>query len=263
MKNYRVWLGVSLAAMLSLALQATPAVAGEKLTVFAAASMKNALDAANQAWTKASGKDIAASYAGSSALARQIEAGAPADIFISADLDWMKYLAGKNLVKDGTQSNLLGNRIVLIAAAKDAKPVDIKPGFDLAGRLNGGRLAMGAPDSVPAGKYGRAALETLDVWASVEKSVAGAENVRAALALVSRGEAPYGIVYATDAAADRGVAIVGRFPEDSHPPIIYPVAILSDSTSKDATAYLGFLKSEQAAPLFEKQGFTVLNKVLN
>jgi molybdate transport system substrate-binding protein len=235
-----------------------PAAAQEKVTVFAAASMKNALDAANKAWSDEAGKEVTASYAASSALAKQIEAGAPADVFISADLDWMKYVSDKKLVKEDTKSNWLGNRIVLVAPKDNAKPVEIKAGFDLAGLLNGGKLAMGAPDSVPAGKYGKAALEKLGTWSSVEKSVAGAESVRAALALVSRGEAPYGIVYATDAAADPGVAVVGTFPEDTHPPIIYPIAILSESKSSDASAYVDYLKSAKAAPFFEKQGFTVL-----
>jgi molybdate transport system substrate-binding protein len=246
------------AALLVMAAAVTPAAAQERVTVFAAASMKNALDAANKAWGGEAGKDVTVSYAASSALAKQIEAGAPADVFISADLDWMKYVSDKNLVKEDTKSNWLGNRIVLVAPKDNGQPVDIAPGFDLAGLLEGGKLAMGAPDSVPAGKYGKAALEKLGTWASVEKSVAGAESVRAALALVSRGEAPYGIVYATDAAADPGVSVVGTFPEDSHPPIIYPIAVLSESTSPDAGAYVDYLKSAEAAPFFEKEGFTVL-----
>ncbi len=233
---------------------ALPAFAQEKVTVFAAASMKNALDNANKAW----GHEVTVSYAASSALAKQIEGGAPADVFISADLDWMKYLSDKKLVKDDTRSDWLGNRIVLVAQKDAVKPVEIKPGFDLAGLLKGGKLAMGEPKSVPAGKYGKAALEKLGVWSSVEKDVASAESVRAALALVSRGEAPYGIVYQTDAAADPGVSVVGTFPDDSHPPIIYPVAILSESKSPDALAYLDYLRSAKAAPFFEKEGFTVL-----
>src|SRR6218665_1281819 len=172
-----------------------PAAAQEKVTVFAAASMKNALDAANKAWSAETAKEVTASYAASSALAKQIEAGAPADIFISADLDWMKYVSDKKLVKEDTKSNWLGNRIVLVAPKENAKPVDIKQGFDLAGLLKGGKLAMGEPKSVPAGKYAKGALEKLGAWAPVENSVAYAESVRAALALVSRGEAPYGIVY--------------------------------------------------------------------
>jgi molybdate transport system substrate-binding protein len=170
----------------------------------------------------------------------------------------MDYVAERKLIREDTRSNLLGNRIVLIAPKDKAEKVEIKEGFDLAGLIGDGKLAMGAVDSVPAGKYGKAALEKLGIWSSVEGKVAGAESVRAALALVSRGEAPYGIVYQTDAAADPGVAIVGAFPEDSHPPIIYPVAILADSKSPAASAYLDFLKSDKAAPFFTEQGFTVL-----
>jgi molybdate transport system substrate-binding protein len=233
-------------------------MAAEKVTIFAAASLKNALDAANAEWAKESGKEAVASYAASSALAKQIEGGAPADIFISADLDWMDYVAKKNLIKSDTRSNLLGNSIVLVAAKDKAKPVDIKQGFDLATLLGDGKLAMGEVKSVPAGKYGKTALEKLGVWSSVESKVAGAESVRAALALVSRGEAPYGIVYQTDVSADPGVAAVGTFPADSHPPIIYPVAILAESKNADAAAYLDFLKSEKAAHFFTDQGFTIL-----
>jgi molybdate transport system substrate-binding protein len=246
------------AAWLGAIVPAAPAAAAEKVTVFAAASLKDALDAANAAWAKESGKEAVASYAASGALAKQIENAAPADIFISADLDWMDYLAKKNLIRSDTRLNLLGNRIVLVAARDTVKPVDIKQGFDLAGLLGDGKLAMGEPKSVPAGKYAMAALEKLGIWKSVEAKVAGAESVRAALALVSRGEAPYGIVYQTDAAADKGVAIAGTFPEDSHPPIIYPVAILADSKNPDAAAYLDFLKSDKAAPFFTAQGFTIL-----
>lgn len=234
------------------------AQAEEKVTVFAAASLKNALDAINAEWQKESGKETTVSYAASSALAKQVEQGAPADVFISADLAWMDYLAEKKLIKDDTRANLLGNRIVLVSGKQDAAPVEIKQGFDLAGILGDGRLAMGAVDSVPAGKYGKAALEKLDAWKAVEAKVAGAESVRAALLLVSRGEAPYGIVYQTDAGADPGVKVVGTFPEDSHPPIIYPIAITAESKSPDAAAYIDFVKSAKAAELFEKQGFTVL-----
>jgi molybdate transport system substrate-binding protein len=191
-------------------------------------------------------------------LAKQIESGAPADIFISADLDWMDYLAGKNLIKPGSRKNLLGNRIVLIASRDRSDPVKIEKGFDLVTLLEGGRLAMGSVNSVPAGKYGKAALEFLGVWRFVADRVAGAESVRAALLLVSRGEAPYGIVYQTDAAADKGVAVVGTFPEDSHPAIIYPIALLSESKNADAASLFDFIKSDRAAPFFEKQGFTVL-----
>ncbi|WLS04404.1 molybdate ABC transporter substrate-binding protein [Shinella oryzae] len=255
--NRRLLLKLVVAAFAVLPL-ALPAIAAQKVTVFAAASLKNALDAANAAWQAETGNETTVSYAASSALAKQIEAAAPADLFISADLAWMDYVAEKKLIKDDTRSNLLGNRIVLVAPKDAAKAVDIKEGLDLAGLVGDGKLAMGAVDSVPAGKYGKAALEKLGVWPSVESKVAGAESVRAALALVSRGEAPYGIVYETDAAADPGVTIVGTFPEDSHPPIIYPVAILTESRSPAAAAYLDFLKSEKAAPFFTGQGFTIL-----
>jgi molybdate transport system substrate-binding protein len=249
---------IAAAAFVAFAASMAPAVAQEKVTVFAAASMKNALDAANKAWTSETSKETTVSYAASGPLAKQIEAGAPADIFISADLDWMKYVSDKKLLKEDTKTNWLGNKIVLVAPKDNAKPVDIKAGFDLAALVKDGKLAMGDPKSVPAGKYGQAALEKLGSWPGVEKKVAFAESVRAALALVSRGEAPYGIVYATDAAADPGVAVVGTFPADSHPPIIYPIAILSESKSADAPAYLDYLKSAKAAPFFEKEGFTVL-----
>jgi molybdate transport system substrate-binding protein len=251
-------MATAVASTVCFAIAGGMANAADKVTVFAAASMKNALDNANKGWSEQTSKHVTASYAASSALAKQIEAGAPADVFISADLDWMSYLSDKKLVKEGTNANWLGNRIVLVAPKDAAKPVDIKQGFDLAGLLGGGKLAMGAPDTVPAGRYGKAALVKLGTWTAVEKSVAGAESVRAALALVSRGEAPYGIVYATDAAADPGVAVVGTFPEDSHPPIIYPIAILSESKAADASDYVDYLRSPKAAPFFEKEGFTVL-----
>jgi len=233
------------------------ALAAEKVTVFAAASLKNALDAVNTQWQKQSGNEATVSYAASSALAKQIESGAPADVFISADLAWMDYLAKNKLIKDETRANLLGNRLVLIAG-QGAADVDITPSFDLAALLGDGRLAMGAVDSVPAGKYGKAALEKLGVWPSVETKIAGAENVRAALLLVSKGEAPYGIVYQTDAIADPGVKVVGTFPEDSHSPIVYPIGITADSNNPDADAYVDFVKSDDAAALFKAQGFTVL-----
>ncbi|RVL33502.1 molybdate ABC transporter substrate-binding protein [Sinorhizobium meliloti] len=260
MTTRRDWLkAISLALGVVLAGTAfAPAQAAEKVTVFAAASLKNALDAINGEWLKQTGKEAIVSYAASSALAKQIEQGAPADVFISADLAWMDYLADKKLIKADTRSNLLGNRIVLVSGKSDAPAVEIEPGLDLAGLLGDGRLAMGAVDSVPAGKYGKAALEKLGLWPNVAGKLAGAESVRAALLLVSRGEAPYGIVYRTDAAADANVKVVGTFPEDSHPPIIYPVAITADSRNADAAAYLEFVRSPEAAALFQAEGFTVL-----
>ncbi|WP_137136776.1 molybdate ABC transporter substrate-binding protein [Rhizobium sp. FKY42] len=252
---------IKLAASISLSVLLvlpTQSFAAEKITVFAAASMKTALDAANVAYTAKSGNQVVVSYAASSALAKQVEAGAPADVFISADLDWMDYLTKKNLIKPDSRKNLLGNRIVLVAPKDKAKPVDIKAGFDLSALVGDGKLAMGAVDSVPAGKYGKAALEKLGAWSAVARKVAGAENVRAAVLLVSRGEAPYGIVYQTDAAADPGVSIVGTFPADSHPAIIYPVAQLTESKSAAATDYLKFLSSVEVSGFFTAQGFTIL-----
>ena len=239
--------------------QAPAQTPGGHLVVFAAASLKNALDAISEQWRRETGKHAVMSYAASSTLAKQIEQGAPAQIFISADLDWMDYAAQRNLIKPETRSNLLGNRIVLIVRKDKAQKAEIKPGFDLAKILGGGRLAMANVDYVPAGKYGKAALEKLGVWPSVSGSIAQAENVRAALLFVSRGEAPVGIVYQTDAAADPGVAIAGTFPENTHPPIIYPIALTAGATNTDAEAFLAYIKSAKAKPLFEAQGFTVLS----
>ncbi|KGM30742.1 molybdate ABC transporter substrate-binding protein, partial [Inquilinus limosus] len=227
-------------------------------TVFAAASLKDALDDINTRWQAESKHKATISYAASSALAKQIEAGAPADVFISADLDWMKYVADRKLIRPETQSTLLGNRIVLVAPKDSTVQLTIGPNFELAKAIGDGRLAMADVKAVPAGKYGQAALEKLGVWESVKNKIAQAENVRATLALVSRGEAPLGIVYQTDAAADAGVKIVGTFPADSHPPILYPVAVLAGSTKPEARAFVDYLKSAAAKPLFEKQGFTVL-----
>jgi molybdate transport system substrate-binding protein len=263
-RTRRSWLA-SAAALVALLLGSAPlgpaAAQGRDVMVFAAASLKNALDEINTAWTRESGgKKATISYAASSALAKQIESGAPADLFASADLDWMDYAQQKGLVRPDTRVNLLGNRIVLIAPKDAATSLAIQPGFKLAAALGQGRLAMANVDAVPAGRYGKAALEKLDAWEDVKDKVAQAENVRAALLLVSRGEAPLGIVYQTDAAADPTVKIVGTFPDDAHPPIIYPVAITKDSTNPDAQAFLGFLRSATAKAAFERQGFTVLNR---
>lgn len=250
--------GVALAIALLLFPPGASTALADDVVVFAAASLKNALDDVAGQWKADTGKTTAISYAASSALAKQIAEGAPADIFISADLAWMDEVVGKSLIKAETRSNLLGNRIVIVAPRDSSVALDIAPGMDLAAALNGGKLAMGDPTAVPAGKYGKAALEKLGVWESVSGSVAAAENVRAALALVSRGEAPLGIVYQTDAAADPGVKVVATFPEDSHPPIIYPVAITATSTRPDAQEFLKYLHSAKAAAAFAKQGFTVL-----
>src|SRR5262245_6921727 len=232
---------------------------GRDLVIFAAASLKNALDAINAQWQKETGKKALISYASSSALAKQIEQGAPAQMFISADLDWMDYVAQKTLIKPETRSNLLGNRIVLIAPKDKAQSIEIRPGFDLAKVLGDGRLSIANVDSVPAGKYGKAALEKLGVWPSVSNKIAQAENVRAALLLVSRGEAPLGIVYQTDAAADTNVKIIGTFTEDSQTQMIYPIALTANANHPDAASFLDYIKSAKAKPLFEAQGFTVLS----
>ena len=253
---------VAAGALAALLCAAAPAAfAQANVTVFAAASLKNAIDSISAAWKADTGKKAVISYAASSALAKQIEEGAPADVFISADLDWMAYLSERGLVKKDTEVQLLGNDIVLVAPADSDAEAEIAPGFDLAGLLGDGRLAMANVDAVPAGKYGKQALEALGVWDSVADKVAQAENVRAALALVSTGEAPLGIVYKTDATADPAVKIVGMFPEDTHAPIIYPAAETAAATSADAASFLAFLRSQAAADLFEAQGFTVLAPV--
>jgi molybdate transport system substrate-binding protein len=251
--------GGGLALMLAAGLSAAHAD-DSKVTVFAAASMKNALDAVNKACAAEVGEEATISYAASSALAKQIEQGAPADVFISADLDWMKYLHDKNLVAAETEKQVLGNAIVLVAPKDSTAEAKIEKGFDLASLLKGGKLAMGEVKSVPAGKYGKAALESLGIWSSVEGSVAQAENVRAALKLVSTGEAAAGIVYATDAAAEPGVKVIGTFPEDSHPPIVYPFAKTAGSKDAETDAWLKCAESNTAKPLYEAQGFTVLAK---
>jgi molybdate transport system substrate-binding protein len=228
--------------------------------VFAAASLKDALDDITAQYQRDTGKSVRVSLAASSTLAKQIENGAPADIFISADLDWMDYLAKRNLIKPDTRQNLLGNKLVLIAPSDAAAQVKIEPGFPLAKLLGGGKLSMGDTAAVPAGKYAKAALEKLGVWPSVASQIAQAESVRAALALVARKEAPFGIVYQTDAVAEPKAKVVGVFPADTHPPIIYPIALTAGSTNPDAAAFLAYLESPKARPFFEKQGFTVLKR---
>lgn len=232
-----------------------PFAQAQNVTVFAAASLKNALDEIDTEYHKRGGEKAAISYAASPALAKQAESGAPADIFISADLDWMDYVEKRKLVKAGTRINLLRNEIVLVAPADSKASVTIGPRFPLAKLLGNGRLAMADPDSVPAGKYGKAALEYLEVWPTVADKVARAENVRAALLFVSRGEAPFGIVYRTDAASDKNVRIVGAFPANSHPEIIYPAALLAAGKSPGAEKYFAFIKSPEAAGIFRKHGF--------
>jgi molybdate transport system substrate-binding protein len=223
--------------------------------VYAAASLKNAFDALTQRYEARGAGKVVVSYAASSALARQIEHGAPADIFVSADLDWMNYVEKRNLVRTGTRVNLVRNEIVLIASADNKASFIVGPRFPLARLLGDGRLAMADPDHVPAGKYGKAALEALEVWPSVAGKIARGENVRSALQFVSRGEAPFGIVYRTDAMADKNVRIVGAFPANSHPPIVYPGAMLAGSKNSGTEKFFAFLKSSEAANIFRKHGF--------
>ena len=236
---------------------ASAAAQAETVVVFAAASLHEALDAAVKPYEAASGNRVSVSYAGSNALARQIEAGAPASIFISADLAWADYVEKRGRVKPGTRRDLLGNDLVLIAPASSTASVKIARGFDLAAALGGGRLALADPNAVPAGRYARAALVSLHAWDAVKERVAPAENVRAALLLVSRGEAPLGIVYRTDAMADKGVRVVGVFPEGSHPPVVYPLMELKGADD-DADALAKALASPRAAATWERFGFRVI-----
>jgi len=247
-----VWQGARL-----LPVGATNAHTADKtITVFAAASLTNALDGVDTAFTRQSGIKVVVSYGASSALAKQIEQGAPADVFASADLQWMDYCARKK----ATRVNLLGNKLVLIAA-KDAKidHVTIGPGFDLAKLAGDGRVATGDVREVPVGLYAKAALERLGAWAAVEPKMVMAENVRLALGLVARGEAPLGIVYETDAKIEPAVKVIGVFPDNTHDPIIYPVALTANAKS-DAVQYLSFLRTQTAKSIFEKYGFNFLVK---
>jgi molybdate transport system substrate-binding protein len=243
-------------ALLLSACLALPAWGQGPVVVFAAASLRNALDEALKGYERP--KPVV-SYAGSSSLARQIERGAPAAIFISADRDWMDYLERHARLVAGTRSDLLGNRLVLIAPASSGLQARIERGMPLARWLGkDGRLAMGDPGHVPAGKYAKAALESLGVWSSVRGRIAATENVRVALALVARGEAPLGIVYATDAREEPKVRVVGSFDPSLHPPIVYPVALLRGAPAS-ARDLLAFLHGERARRAFAKHGFTPLN----
>lgn len=245
--------------VLAILIAAAPSVArAADMTVFAAASLTDALNEINAAWTKDTTHSAAISYAASSELARQIEAGGPADLFISADTAWMDYLDRRNLIQRDTRRDLLGNHLVLIAPASSQTRIAIGPHFDLAGALAGGRLAVADPDSVPAGKYARAALTALGVWGSVANRLASAENVRIALEYVARGDAPLGIVYTTDAMAEPQVRIAGTFPDTTHPPIVYPVALTTNAKPL-AREFLLYLASRRAHAIFQKDGFIVLN----
>lgn len=229
------------------------------LVVFAAASLQTALTAIAADWQRDTGKRVTFSFAASSALARQLDQGAPADLFASADLDWMDFAEQRRLIRTGTRRTLLGNSLVLIEPASEPPAaLTIAPGFPLATAIGSSRLATGNVQSVPVGRYAQAALTALGVWTEVAPRLAGADNVRAALALVARGEARFGIVYATDARTEPRVRVVGTFPGGSHPAIAYPVAVTAGSIHPDAGAFLAFLASPAAVRIFEAEGFTVL-----
>ena len=236
---------------------AIPAAAAD-LVIFAAASMKGSLDKVAAAFDADGGSKVVISYASSSQLAKQIEAGAPADVFISADTRWMDYLVEKGAVKKEAAVNLLGNRLVLVAARDSTLTLKIGKDFPLATTLGDDRIAMGDPKSVPAGKYGQEALKFYGVWKDVEPKIAGADNVRAALKLVSSGEAPLGIVYETDAKADKEVKVVDMFGVDSHSPIVYPVAPVAASGNAEKDAFVKFLGGPEASRIFKDAGFTAL-----
>jgi molybdate transport system substrate-binding protein len=248
---------VAWACVATLAVGASVASAADEarsVLVFAAASLTDVLNDLGRAFTEQSHVGVKSSFAASSALAKQIEAGAPADVFFSADLEWVNYLDQRKLLRPGSRRDVVTNRLVLIAPADSKVSVKIAPGFDLVRALGGGRLATGDPDSVPVGKYARAALEKLGLWERVSSRIVRAENVRAALAFVARGEAPLGIVYRTDALAEKRVRIVDVFPQDSHPPITYPIAVTTRA-GPEAQRFVDFVTGEAARQIFSKYGF--------
>ncbi|HWC63590.1 MAG TPA: molybdate ABC transporter substrate-binding protein [Rhizomicrobium sp.] len=244
---------LGIAALLPLA---SGAQAQTAITVFAASSLTDSMKAVADAYEKKSGLHVTLSFGGSNTLAQQIDQGAPADLFFSADTDWMDFLVQHNCMAPATRRNLLGNRLVLVGGPQ-SKPLTIAPRLNLAAALGSGKLALADPNSVPAGKYGKAALTALGIWDSVADKIAPAENVRVALEYVARGEAPYGIVYETDAKAAPQIRIVGTFPGNTHPPIVYPVA-LTRTASAAAKDFLGYLSGPDARAIFEKAGFTYL-----
>jgi molybdate transport system substrate-binding protein len=245
------------ACLLAIGLSAPVAAWAGEITVFAAASLKTALDQAAAAWTEKTGNTVTISYAGTPQLAQQIQQAAPADLFLSASEQWMDRLADQNLIDPATRLDLWGNTLVLVSADPAAAPVALDPSTDLAGLLGDGKLSMALVDSVPSGQYGKEALVSLGLWPGVEPQVAQSENVRAALELVARGEAALGIVYGSDAAAEPRVHVLGTFPETSHKPIVFPAAVVAGSAhAPDAQAFLTYLQTE-ATPTFLASGFTV------
>jgi molybdate transport system substrate-binding protein len=260
-----VFLTLSLLSALPLALMSQPGHAGDEAgpTVFAAASLKTALDAVAGDWQTKTGRKPVIAYAATPALAKHIEQGAEADIFISADQAWMDYVADRGLIVPQSRFDLLGNRLALIAPKDSEISIRAEPVFPLAELLGDGRLAIAGVDAVPAGKYGKAALESLGVWDTVKDKLAQSENVRGALRLVARGETPLGIVYASDAAADPTVKIVSLFPEHTHKPIVYPAARLRTAGSTDGEGFLAFLRSPEAAARLAQFGLAAVAKVQN
>jgi molybdate transport system substrate-binding protein len=252
----RTLLGLGLLCLTMSAPLPAADVQQRQILVFAAASLADAMEEASAAYEKTVPVTVKSSFDSSSVLARQIEAGAPADVFLSADTKWMDYLQSRNLIQAASRKNLLGNRLVLVAPAQSRIQLKIAPHFPLAAALGGGRLATGDPDSVPAGRYARAALTTLGVWDEIASRLAPAENVRVALLYVARGEAPLGIVYASDAVADESVRVVDTFPADTHEPIVYPIA-LTTSAKSEAAAFVAYLAGPQGHDIFGKYGFTV------
>lgn len=252
------WVVWAMAVILSLGTAGAHAAdAPRGVLVFAAASLANVLGDLDKAFTTRTGIHVTSSLAASSTLAKQVEAGAPADVYFSADLQWMSYLQERGLLRPGSRHDVVGNSLVLIAPTASALKVSIAPGFDLAGLLGHGRLAVADPDSVPAGIYARQALQKLGVWKTVAPHLVRAENVRAALTYVARGDAPLGIVYRTDALVEKGVRVVGVFPAESHSPIVYPIA-LTRRARDGAASYLAFVVSAEARPVFRKWGFEPL-----
>jgi molybdate transport system substrate-binding protein len=243
------------AASLAGVARAEPHSPPQTLTVFAAASLQNAMQEIGADYSKAGGAAIAFNFAGSSTLARQIVEGAPVDVFISADPQWMDYAQSHGTVEGASRVDLLSNHLALIAPKDSPLKLKIGPGFAIAKALGDGRLAMADPNAVPAGLYGKAALTKLGVWPDVESRVAKGDSVRAALVFVARGEAPLGIVYETDAKIDPGVRIVDLFPDDSHPPILYPAAVIVSPRAPGARAFLAYLKSPPARAVFARYGF--------
>lgn len=259
----RRWLGAA-AGVAAAVVAPVRGDAGERdVTVFAAASLKTALDEIAVAFEAATEFTATMSYAGSSALARQIQFGAPADVFLSASPEWMDALERDGLIAPETRVDLLGNRLVLIAHGGDAPPLDLTSTDALMARLGDGRLAMALVEAVPAGVYGRAALTNLGAWETLAPHVVQTDNVRAALALVAAGEAPLGVVYATDAEADPRVTVVGAFPETSHPPIVYPVAAVADRSEPATAPFLAFLRDAAARIIFERNGFAVIGPTVD